>query len=115
MLVGAPSLFPFRYCSTEPAGAALLGHEHGLHKIQGTGDGFVPAVLDTSLIEEVIAVTDDDAVETAKRLAAEESALLGTSSGRRSGRPQGCRIVWVTGRMSSPFCPIVRSDILVRR
>ena len=68
--------------AVEPANsAALLGHEPGLHKIQGIGDGFVPAVLDTSLIDEVITVTDDDAIETARLLASREGALVGTSSG----------------------------------
>ena len=66
----------------EPANAAaLLGHEPGLHKIQGIGDGFVPEVLDTSLVDDVITVTDEDAVNTARRLAAKEGALVGTSSG----------------------------------
>ncbi len=68
--------------AVEPANAAaLLGHEPGLHKIQGIGDGFVPAVLDTSLIDDVITVTDDEAVEVARQLAAKEGALVGTSSG----------------------------------
>ncbi len=61
--------------------AALLGHEPGLHKIQGIGDGFIPAVLDTSLIDEIVTVTDEQAVETTRRLAREEGALCGTSSG----------------------------------
>ena len=42
--------------------SALLGHEPGLHKIEGIGDGFIPPVLDTSLIDEVVEVADDDAV-----------------------------------------------------
>jgi cysteine synthase A len=61
--------------------AALLGHEPGLHQIQGIGDGFVPPVLDTSLIDKIITVTDEDAIETTRRLARREGTLVGTSSG----------------------------------
>ncbi len=61
--------------------AALLGHEPGLHCIPGIGDGFIPEVLDTSIISEVITVSDDDAIETTRRLARERGFLVGTSSG----------------------------------
>lgn len=61
--------------------SALLGHEPGLHKIQGIGDGFIPAVLDTGLIDEVIEVTDDEAVQTSRDLARGQGLLVGTSSG----------------------------------
>jgi cysteine synthase len=61
--------------------AALLGQEPGLHQIQGIGDGFIPAVLDVELIDEVITVTDEDAIETARKLAQFEGVLGGTSSG----------------------------------
>jgi cysteine synthase A len=61
--------------------SALLGQEPGLHQIQGIGDGFIPAVLDVSLIDDVVTVTDDEAIETTRRLAREEGLLVGTSSG----------------------------------
>ncbi|MDD3840546.1 MAG: cysteine synthase A [Clostridia bacterium] len=61
--------------------SALLGHEPGLHKIEGIGDGFVPPVLDTSLIDEIIEVADRDAIQTARDLAKYQGALVGTSSG----------------------------------
>ncbi len=61
--------------------SALLGHEPGLHKIQGIGDGFIPKVLDVSLIDGVVEVTDDDAIQTARELAKVQGILVGTSSG----------------------------------
>lgn len=61
--------------------SALLGHEPGLHKIQGIGDGFIPDLLDVNLIDRVIEVTDDDAIETTRELAASNSLLCGISSG----------------------------------
>lgn len=61
--------------------SALLGHEPGLHSIQGIGDGFIPAVLDTKLIDEVIEVSDEDAIATTRELAKVQGLLCGTSSG----------------------------------
>ena len=61
--------------------AALLGHEPGFHVIQGIGDGFIPPVLDVELIDEVITVSDDDAIDTTRSLARVQGALVGTSSG----------------------------------
>ncbi|MGE5630682.1 MAG: cysteine synthase A [Caulobacteraceae bacterium] len=61
--------------------SALLGHGPGLHKIQGIGDGFIPKVLDVSLIDGVIQVTDGDAINTARDLARDQGVLTGTSSG----------------------------------
>jgi cysteine synthase A len=71
-----------RIVAVEPENsAALLGREPGFHQIQGIGDGFIPPVLDVSLIDEVVTVTDHDAIETTRRLAREECILAGTSSG----------------------------------
>ncbi len=61
--------------------SALLGHEPGLHQIQGIGDGFVPAVLDISLVDDVIEVTDEDAIETTRQLGRDYGLLVGISSG----------------------------------
>lgn len=61
--------------------SALLGHEPGLHQIQGIGDGFIPDILDVSLIDRIIEVTDEDAIETTRGLASGNSLLCGTSSG----------------------------------
>lgn len=61
--------------------SALLGHEPGLHSIQGIGDGFVPAVLDRDLIDDIVEVTDEDAIATTRELAKVQGLLCGTSSG----------------------------------
>jgi cysteine synthase A len=61
--------------------AALLGREPGLHQIQGIGDGFIPDVLDVRLVDMVFTVTDDEAIDTTRRLSLEEGLLVGTSSG----------------------------------
>jgi cysteine synthase A len=75
--------------AVEPAKhSALLGHEPGLHQIQGIGDGFIPDVLDVSLIDEIIEVTDQQAIDTARELAKTDSLLVGTSSG---ANVFGCR------------------------
>ena len=58
--------------------SALLGHEPGLHQIQGIGDGFVPEVLDRSLLSKVVPVRSDSAIEYARRLAKEEGILAPT-------------------------------------
>ena len=71
-----------RIVAVEPKDvSALLGHEPGLHQIQGIGDGFVPGVLDVSLIDEVVEVTDEDAVETTRELGRDFGLLVGISSG----------------------------------
>ena len=61
--------------------SALLGHEPGLHQIQGIGDGFIPDILDTSIIDRIFEVSDEDAINTTRGLAASSSLLCGTSSG----------------------------------
>lgn len=61
--------------------SALLGHEPGLHQIQGIGDGFIPAVLDISLVDGVIEVSDEDAIETTRQLGRDLGLLVGISSG----------------------------------
>jgi cysteine synthase A len=68
--------------AVEPAASAVLsGNAPGRHKIQGIGAGFVPDVLDRTLIDEVIPVTDDEAMETARRVAKEEGITCGISCG----------------------------------
>ena len=61
--------------------SALLGHEPGLHQIQGIGDGFIPAVLDVKMVDMVFTVTDEEAIETTRQLSKKEGLLVGTSSG----------------------------------
>lgn len=61
--------------------SALLGHEPGLHKIQGIGDGFIPDVLDVSMVDDVVEVTDEEAIETTRQLSRDYGLLVGISSG----------------------------------
>ena len=61
--------------------SALLGHEPGLHQIQGIGDGFIPAILDVSMVDYVVEVTDEDAIETTRELGRDFGLLVGISSG----------------------------------
>jgi len=71
--------------------AALLGHEPGLHQIQGIGDGFIPEILDISLVDEVLEVTDEDAIDTTRQLGKNHGLLVGISSGAN---------VWAARQMS---------------
>lgn len=71
-----------RIYAVEPAASPVLsGGEPGYHKIQGIGAGFIPAVLNTQIYDEVITVTDEDAALFTRRLALEEGILVGISSG----------------------------------
>jgi cysteine synthase A len=68
--------------AVEPATSAVLsGGRPGPHKIQGIGAGFVPPVLDRGLLDEIVAVDDEDAIETARRAARREGVLCGISCG----------------------------------
>jgi cysteine synthase A len=72
----------FKAIAVEPDGSPVLsGGEKGPHKIQGIGAGFVPDVLNTKIYDEVIRVTDENAMSTARRMATQEGLLVGISSG----------------------------------
>jgi cysteine synthase A len=82
-----------RIVAVEPRNvSALLGHEPGLHQIQGIGDGFIPAILDVSLVDDVIEVTDEEAIETTRQLGRDFGLLVGISSGAN---------VWAARQMAS--------------
>jgi len=77
-----PRLPNLRIVAVEPdASPVLSGGQPGSHKIQGIGAGFVPRVLETGQIDEVVRVTNDDAIAMARRLPKEEGLLVGISSG----------------------------------
>ena len=74
--------------------SALKGHKPGIHSIQGIGDGFVPDVLDRTLIDEVVEVSDDDAIDMTRELAKGPGILCGTSSGAN---------VWACKQMAEKY------------
>jgi cysteine synthase A len=82
--------------AVEPdASPVLSGGKPGPHKIQGTGAGFVPPILNTKIYDEIIRITNDDAIATARRAAREEGVLVGISAGANilaalqlAGRPE---------------------------
>jgi cysteine synthase A len=94
-----------RILAVEPAGSAVLsGGRPGVHKIQGIGAGFIPEVLNTELLDEVLAVQDEAAIQTARELARTEGVLAGISCGAavwaalevaRRPESRGARIVTI--------------------
>ena len=81
--------------AAEPKGvSALLGQQPGLHQIQGIGDGFVPAILDTTIITDIVEVSDEDAIETARELTRVQGILCGTSSGAN---------IWTAKQMAKKY------------
>lgn len=95
---------PLKVIAVEPTASPVLsGGAPGRHKIQGIGAGFVPDILDRSLIDEVLQVTDDEALETAKQLAKKEGISCGISCGaamaaalKVAARPESAGKVIVT-------------------
>jgi cysteine synthase A len=90
----------------------ISGGAPGSHKIQGIGAGFVPDNLDTSLVDEIVAVGNDEAFTTARRMAREEGILAGISSGaacaaalRIAARPElaGQLVVFVVASTSERY------------
>jgi cysteine synthase A len=91
----------------EPAQrSAILGHEPGLHQIQGIGDGFIPEILNVEILDGVIEVTDDDAIQTARELARTNCLLVGTSSGAN---------VWAARQMARRFPGKLVATVLADR
>ena len=74
--------------------SALHGDKPGIHQIQGIGDGFIPDVLDTSIITDIVEVSDEDAIQTARMLAVKQGLLVGTSSGAN---------VWAAMQMAEKY------------
>lgn len=84
-----------RVVAVEPKNvSALLGHEPGLHSIQGIGDGFIPDILDVSIIDDIVEVSDEAAIGTTRELTRVLGLLCGTSSGAN---------VWACERMAEKY------------
>ena len=76
------SLPGIKIVAVEPAQSAVLsGKSAGVHKIQGIGAGFIPPVLNIEMVDQIIPVSDEDAIETCRQIAKKEALLLGISSG----------------------------------
>lgn len=72
----------FKLVAVEPDSSAVLsGEAKGPHKIQGIGAGFIPSILNVTIYDEIIRVKDDDALDSARRMAREEGLLVGISAG----------------------------------
>jgi cysteine synthase A len=117
-----------RTIAVEPAACPVLsGGKPGRHKIQGIGAGFIPKNLNTSIIDEVITVTDDEAFEMARQLALQEGILAGISTGanvsaalRVAARPEFAGKVIVTmgcsfgeRYLSTPLAEKAREEVTV--
>ena len=89
--------------AVEPAGSPVLsGGQPGPHKIQGIGAGFVPDVMDLSVVDEIITVTNEEAAKTARQLARQEGLLMGISSGAAA-----CAALQVAERLGSDKTVVV--------
>jgi len=68
--------------AVEPEGSAVLsGKEAGTHKIQGIGAGFIPKILNVDIIDQIVTISDEDAINTSKKIATENGIFVGISSG----------------------------------
>ncbi len=103
----------FKAIAVEPTASPVIGGgAPGKHRIQGIGAGFIPNNLDTSLVDEVVTVDDEEAFEWARRLAAEEGIMVGISSGANicaaakvAARPEfkGKRIVTIMASLGERY------------
>jgi len=85
----------FKVIAVEPKNvSAILGHEPGLHQIQGIGDGFIPDILNVDMIDDLVEVSDEDAIRTSRELARSQGLLVGTSSGAN---------VWAAIKMAGKY------------